>query len=196
MDNYPNNSHKARDKTTGTSPAEPEKRVDKVITGGAKTTKKGGLRKFLGMFVSDEVGDVKSYVLFNIIIPGIKRIISDGVDVALNGETGKRKKSNYISEYRGGYESNERSRYNIRDLYEVDDVILDNYGDCEAVLDEMSDLIRQYGMVSVSDLYDMLGQTGRSHTDCKYGWTSLKTARIVPVRGGFMLKLPRVVPLN
>lgn len=197
MEEYPSNSHKSKEKEE----ALPEKKVDKVIVGNVKTTKKKGLNKLFELFVSDEINDIKSYVLFNIVIPGIKRIISDGVDVALNGETGRRRTNGttIISNYRGGYHADDRSqhdRFNIHDLYEIDDITLDNYGDCVMVLDEMNALIERYGLVSVSDLYDMLGRTGRSHTDCKYGWNSLKTARIIPVHGGFKLKLPRVIPLN
>lgn len=194
MENYPNNSFKARDK----APSPPEKHVEKIITGSAKSVKKSGFKKFIGMFVSDEIDNVPSYLWRNIILPAIKRTLSDSVDIALNGETGKRRTSgsSIVSEYRGGNNSQNRTRYDIQNLYEIDDVILDTYGDCEAVLDEMSRLIEQYGLVSVLDLYDMLGTTSTRHTDSKYGWTSLRTAKIVPMRGGFMLKLPRVIPLN
>ena len=60
----------------------------------------------------------------------------------------------------------------------------------------MNATIERYGLVSVSDLYDMLGKSGGTHADCKYGWNSLRTARIVPVRNGFALRLPRIIPLN
>lgn len=195
MEEYPSNSHKSREREQ--EKTIPEKQVNKVITGEVKTAKKGLFRKFLGIFFSDDVG---SNIVLNIILPGIKRIISDSVDLALNGETGrKRTGTPYVGNYHGGYNNQndkDRARFSIHDLYEVDDIILDTYGDCELVLDDMNALIRKYGVVSVSDLYDMLGQPSKSHTDCKYGWNSLRTARIVPVRGGYMLKFPRVVPLN
>lgn len=194
LENYPNNSFKAREKDASL----PEKHVEKIITGGAKTVKKSGFKKFVGLFVSDEIDNVPGYLWRNIILPAIKRTISDSVEIALNGETGKRRTSgsSIVSEYRGGNNSQNRTRYDIQNLYEIDDVILDTYGDCEAVLDEMRELIEKYGMVSVNDLYDLIGTSGTRHTDSKYGWTSLRTAKIVPTRGAFMLKLPRVVPLN
>lgn len=207
MENYPNNSFKARANDPrvalkGDSP--PEKHVEKIITGNAKTVKKNGFKKFIGLFMSDEIDNVPGYLWRNIILPAIKRTISDSVEIALNGETGKRVTGGYsrtsgssiVSEYRGGNDSQNRTRYDIQNLYEIDDVVLDTYGDCETVLDEMNRLIEQYGLVSVLDLYDMLGTTSTRHTDSKYGWTSLRTAKIVPVRGAFVLKLPRVVPLN
>lgn len=202
MENYPNNSFKARERTDPNerhkNDTKPEKHVDKVITGDVKISKKRGFRKFIGWFVSEDIDNVPLYLWKNIILPAIKGVLSDSVEVALNGETGKRRKSgsSIMSEYRGGYNSQTRTRYDIQNLYEIDEITLDTYGDCEIVLDEMREIIRNYGMVSVLDLYDLLGKTSTRHTDGKYGWTSLNTARIVPVRGAFMLKLPRVVPLD
>lgn len=202
MENYPNNSFKAREerRSSGVSKdkSPPEKHVTKVITGGAKTVKKSWFKRFVGLFMSEEIDNVPGYLWRNTILPAIKRTISDCVEIGLNGETSRRRSSgsSIVSEYRGGNSSQARTRYDIQNLYEIDDVVLDSYGDCEAVLDEMCALIEQYGMVSVLDLYDMLGTTSTRHTDSKYGWTSLRTAKIVPVRGAFMLKLPRVVPLN
>lgn len=202
MENYPNNSFKAREASSpggrSKDASPPEKHVEKVITGAAKTVKKSGFKKFIGLFVSDEIDNSPGYLWRNIVLPAIKRTISDCVEIGLNGETDRRRMSgsSIVSEYRGGNNAQNRTRYDIQNLYEIDDVILDTYGDCEAVLDEMRELIEQYGMVSVNDLYDLLGTSGTRHTDSKYGWTSLRTAKIVPARGGFMLKLPRVVPLN
>lgn len=198
MENYPSNSIKSR---TRSENAEPEKKtVSKVIVGNVKTVKKKGLRKILGAFVSDDISDVKSYVWCNVILPAIKRTISDAVEVALNGETSKKNRvSSYLGSYRRSYgaDGNDTRRsVDIHRLYEIDDIVLDSYGDAELILDEMNGLIEKYGLVSVSDLYDMLGKPGGTHTDCKYGWNSLKTARIVPVRNGFALRLPRVIPLN
>ena len=60
----------------------------------------------------------------------------------------------------------------------------------------MDELIETYGMVSVMDLYDLVGVSG-NYTDNKYGWVNIKNAE--PVRtmgGGYMLKLPKAIPLN
>lgn len=195
MENYPSNSLKSREK----SAEEPTKKtINKVVVGNVRTEKKGGLRKFLSAFISDDISDVKSYVWYNVIVPAVKRTLSDAVDVALNGETSKKNRyTSSMGSYRGGYSKDvPEKRFDIRNLYEIDDIILESYGDAEMILDEMNAAIDKYGLVSVSDLYDMLGKSNGSHTDCKYGWNSLRTARIVPVRNGFALRLPRVIPLN
>lgn len=202
MENYPNNSFKAREASRANSntndPSPPKKHVEKIIAGSAKTVKKSWLKRFVGLFTSDEIDNVPNYLWRNIILPGIKCTISDCVEIGLNGETGRRRTSgsSIVSEYRGGNNTQNRTRYDLQNLYEIDDIILDTYGDCDAVLEEMCSLIRDYGMVSVLDLCDLLGTESTRHTDSKYGWTSLRTAKIVPMRGGYMLKLPRVVPLN
>lgn len=196
MDKYPNNSFKARDRESK-PPA--ERHMEKIVTGGVKKAKKSGFRRFIGLFVSEDIDNLPMYILKNVILPNLKRTFLDSAEIALNGDTGKRRTSgsSIVSEYRGGNTSQSRTRYDVQNLYEIDDIILDTYGDCEAVLDEMSAAIEQFGLVSVNDLYDMLGIQSTRNTDCKYGWTSIRTAKIVPVRGGaFMLKLPRVVPLN
>lgn len=58
----------------------------------------------------------------------------------------------------------------------------------------MDELIEIYGMVSVADLYDLVGITG-NYTDNKYGWTNIRNAEPVHVRDGYMLRLPKVTSL-
>ncbi len=196
---YPSNSHKSREQEENS----PTPRVEKVIVGEVKKPKKSFFKKILGIFISDDIEDVKSHVIFNIVIPAIKHTISDAVDVALLGEDGQRKPATKsYTNYSGRYISDdrdrdrrERERYNVRDAYEVDDIILDNYGDADLVLDALNDRIERYGMATVADLYDALGVTAK-HTDYNYGWNSLRTAKIVRVRNGYLLDLPRVIPLR
>lgn len=59
----------------------------------------------------------------------------------------------------------------------------------------MQDLIDTYGMVSVADLYDLVGING-SYTDNKYGWTHLRSADVQRVRDGYLLKLPKALPFD
>lgn len=195
---YPSNSHRSKEQTEASPPAP---RVEKVIVGDVKKPKKSFFKKLIGLFLSDDIGDVNSHIMSNIIIPAIKHAISDSVDVALLGEGGRKKPTiKSYTNYSGRYVSDdrdkrERERYNVRNAYEIDDIILDNYGDADVVLDTLNDLIERYGMVTVADLYDALGITA-NHTDYNYGWNSLRTARIVRVRNGYMLSLPRVIPLS
>ena len=59
----------------------------------------------------------------------------------------------------------------------------------------MDELIDTYGIVSVPDIYDLVGISG-NYTDNKYGWTNLRNAEPVRVGDGYMLKLPKPGPIN
>ena len=61
----------------------------------------------------------------------------------------------------------------------------------------MEDLLDQYKLVSVADLYDLVGISG-DYTDNKYGWTNLRNARVERLRyeDGYILKLPKALPLD
>ena len=80
-------------------------------------------------------------------------------------------------------------------MYEYDDIILDNRGEAEDVLARMDELIDTYGSVSVGDFYELVGISG-NFTDYKYGWSDIHNASVMRVSDGYMIKLPRAVPLN
>ena len=49
--------------------------------------------------------------------------------------------------------------------------------------------------VKIADLYDLVGMDS-NYTDNRYGWTNLRSAQVVRVRDGYLLKLPKALPLN
>lgn len=179
---------------------EARKKVDKIITGKVRTKKKGELSKIKDIFISEDITNVKSYVFLDILVPAVKKAISDivrdGIDMILYGESGRNKNrsnSSYVS-YRD-YSRKDRDRDRPRQRYTLDDIILDSRGEAEEVLDQMSALIENYGIVSVADLFDMVGITGQ-YTDNKYGWTNIRSAEAVRVRDGYVLKLPKPMPID
>lgn len=204
MENYKPNSHKAKKEQ---EEALSERKVEKVIKGSAKTKKRSDVKKFADVFISEDAGNVKSYIIMDVLIPAIKKAISDivtnGIDMMLYGETGRSKKKSPASKisYRSYYESdNERRRdyssVRTRSTYEYDDIVLDSRGEAESVLATMDELVETYGMVSVADLYEMVGVQG-SYTDNKYGWTkNIRNASVVRVRDGYLLKLPKALPFD
>lgn len=208
---YKSNSHKSKEKAATNS--EKEKKVEKVITGTAKTKKKSGATKFADIFISEDVDNVKSYILLDVFIPAVKNIVSDvitnTIDMLFYGESGRRgrtstaSKISYNNSYRSYYDQRD-SRGRDRDYgysrtrtgYSYDEIILDNYGEADDVLDRMSEIIKEYGVVSVGDLYDLVGITGR-YTDNSYGWDDIRSARIERVRGGgYLIKLPKALPIK
>ena len=204
MEEYKPNSHKSKEARREITP---DKKIEKVVTGEVVTRKKGMMQKFAEALISDDASSVRSYILMDVLVPAAKKAISDvvtnGVDMILYGEAGRNRRNNNATKvsYRSYYE-HDNDRREQRDknrnrgaAYSYDDVVLSTRGEAEEVLLRMNELIDTYGLVSVADLYDLVGITG-NYTDNKYGWTSLRTAEPVWVRYGYMLKLPRALPLD
>ena len=89
MAEYPNNSHSAREKSTATAAGKTEKKLDKVVTGAAKTKKKSEARRFLNIFAPDDAENVKSSILSDVIVPGVNAAIADVISIVLFGDTGR-----------------------------------------------------------------------------------------------------------
>lgn len=200
---YKPNSHKYRAEH---AQEEQKKRVEKpIITSTVKTKKKSELHKFADIFISEDAKNVKSYVLMDVLVPAIKKAISDivrdGIDMLLYGDTSRSKRSSnspYVSyrDYSGSRRDDDRRNSSrTRSGYSYDDIILETRGEAEEVLSQMDALIETYNDVSVADLYDLVGKSC-NYTDYKYGWTNLRNAEAVRVRDGYLLKLPRAVPIK
>ena len=198
IENYQSNSYRSKKEATEIQQTEEKKKVEKVVVGSVKTKKKSGLGKLFGNFVSEDAQDIKSYLFRDIVVPTIKKTISDTVDMILYGGSSKSRTSASRVSYRSYYdEPRTRSVRDVRPTvgYSYDDVIVESRGDGEEVLSRMNELIDTYQIVSVADLYDLVGLTG-NYTDNKYGWTNLSTAEVVRVREGYKLDLPRPMPIK
>ena len=203
MEEYKPNSNRFKETQKNNVP---EKRIEKVVTGPVKTRKKSKLNKFTQEFISEDAKNVKSYVFGEVLIPAIKKaisdIVTDGIDIILYGESrrGNRRSSADRVSYRNYYDRDTRaSRMLDRGVsyggYSYDDIILSSRGEAEDVLTRMDELMDSYGLVRVADLYDLVGVTG-NYTDNKYGWTNIRNAEIVRTRDGYAIKMPRAVPID
>ena len=163
MAEYPNNSHSARERTDSTAPGKAEKKLEKVVTGAAKTRKKSEARKFVNIFVPEDGENVKSYIMMDVIIPGIKNAIADVISIVLFGDSGRiggsrskrdgRSRLTYWDDRRD--DRREYGRPRAAAGFEYDDIIFETRGDAELVLDQLESAIANYGIASVaaSDVY-------------------------------------------
>ena len=67
--------------------------------------------------------------------------------------------------------------------------------DAEAALDALRESVASYGVVSVQSLFEMCDRTA-PFTSNKYGWMDLEDAYIERVREGYILRMPRSLPLE
>ena len=202
MEDYKSNSHKSKEDLQ----RPPEKRVEKVISGKAKQKKKTETRKFFEGFIQDDLTNLGSYIVTDVIVPAIKRTIMDTVKAILGDTGGSSRGTTTASKvsYRSFYDDRDRdighrTRYDTTPVrgFDYDDILFDSRGDAAAVLDSMIDIINsQYGIVSVGDLYDLANISNDNYMANNYGWTDLRNSKVVPTRDGYMIKLPKALPLK
>lgn len=178
-----------------------DKKVEKVVKGKVKVKKKS---KFADLFISEDANNVKDYIFLDVLVPAIKKaisdIVTDGIDMILYGGSGngrKRSSSGSIS-YTSYSRFSDRDRRDDRRSsigYRFNDITFDNRREAQEVLERLDELIDNYGIASVADFYDLVGVSG-DYTDNRYGWTSLRNAGIISVRDGWMIKLPKALALD
>ncbi len=199
MGNYQPNSHRFKEEQKESTK---EKKIEKVVSGTAKIKKKSELGKVAKIFISDDAKNVKDYFLMDVVVPMLKKGLMGALDMILNGNAGgyrgDRSTASKVS-YRKFYDDRRDDRPSYRERnrarFDYDDILYESRAEAEAVLDRMWEAIEEYEQVSVGDMYDMADLTA-PFTSNKYCWTSLRTAHVQQVRDGYILKLPRVEPLD
>lgn len=206
MENYKSNSNasKARAKEANSE----RQKLEKVITGTAKVKKKSEIRKFADNFISEDASNVKSYLFKDVLVPGVKKLVSnllkDGIDMILNGSVDRRGSSDrFGAEYVSYNKYSDRryddrpvgGGYSSRNAYGFNEYIFDNRGDAEIVLERLDEAIARYSIVSVADLRELAGLP-QEYTDNKYGWTNIRNAEIRRVSDGYLLRMPKALPID
>lgn len=200
---YKSNSHASKNKPQATEPE--TKKVEKVVHGGVKTKKKNELTKFASEFISEDIKNVKTYIWKDVLIPAIKKglydMVTGAIDMALYGGSGRRdtrstaSKVSYNKYYDRRDERHPVDESRTRGCLDYDDIVLTDRRDAEEVLIRMDEIIKKYDIVTVADLFELVGEKG-PYTARNYGWTSLHTAEVQRVRDGYLLKLPRAAAID
>ena len=77
-----------------------------------------------------------------------------------------------------------------------DEIVFEDRSDAQRVLDELTDQIDQFGMVSAYHMYEAAGLSCE-WTLKNWGWYDLINARVVRTRDGdFVIELPRMISLK
>ena len=164
------------------------------------------MRKFADVFIAEDVSNIKSYVFSDILVPAAKKLV---VDIAMDSLNmffygGTKRSDNrlgaasHVSYNRFYDRANDRSYNNTnnsRGFLNYDDLVFENRGEADLVLTRLCEVIETYGVATVGDLYDAVGKTC-DYTYEKYGWTNLGTAKVSRVRDGYVLDLPKALPIH
>lgn len=202
MQDYTPNSHRFKE---GKAEVPAEKKVEKVVTGVAKTKKKSEVSKFADVFISEDAHNVKSYIMNDIIVPTVKKAIMGALDMILNGgSTGYSDRRPTVSKvsYARCYDDPRDSNRAVsvsNSRFDYDDIMFTTRGDAERVLREMDAVIDEYKIITVADMYDMAGLSC-PYTSQRYGWTNIRNAEVVRVRDGndygYVIKMPKAMPID
>lgn len=187
-----------------------EKHVEKVAQG--KRKRKPAAKRMGEAIVSEDMAEVRSYLVWDVLVPAVKDLIGDlvkkGIDAILYGgaheprnirREGARSRASY-SDY---YDRNKRGRDDRRaprrpkraGFKSFDDIVFEDRFSAENVLDCLVDITMDYGMVSVADFYELSGEEPE-WTDNKYGWGELRDVHVVRTRDGWVIDLPKPEPID
>ena len=154
--NYPSNSYNQRNKE---EPNQEERHLEPVVSHDVQVRKKNIAQKFAKAFIAEDLNSVKSYVITDLLIPGIKKMFLSSLEMLLNGKgySGSKKDKQVTSiSYRDYYEKEQKQSESARNPYlDFDDIIFTERGDAEYVLDQMRDVLKKYRVVHVSDMYEL-----------------------------------------
>lgn len=184
---YPGNSDRAKEKKEITPVAK------------ARVKRESTARKVVGEIIREDARSVGETVLWDVVIPTVKNLISDtvtrGIESILYGGDSRPRSRNSYSDY-SGYSrpkgsrdrpAERRERRSARHTEpERNEIIFDSRSDANDVIDRMSDLIDQYGQASLADLNALIGASS-NFIDDNWGWTDMGSFDVRQVRDGFML---------
>ena len=203
MREYQSNSHASKEQQK--TNAVPERKVQSVVSGSVKT-RENKSRKLTDVFISEDAANVKSYVVMDVIVPAFKKLVfdifTDGIEMILYGSSGGRKSKSNGSKvsYRSYYDDKRDRRDDrpaTRTRFDYDDIVYEYRRDAEAVYSQMLEILDNYQLVSVLDMYDLAGRGNEApYTANRYGWTNLRNAEVKRVRDGFIIDLPKAMAID
>lgn len=173
-------------------------------------------KKLAEAFLAEDVANAKSYIFWDVLVPSVRDVFVSTLHSIIDSTFGTRiGGSSYgrtmVSGNRRDYSkitsvpsSSQRARTDERayNTYTFDDILFDDAGTPNLILDELNEIIDEYGMCSVNDYFETVRSYIRNiridsnPQDTVYGWTSLRAARVERAgRGQYYINFPRVRPV-
>lgn len=211
MEDYPSNSREGRRRQRDSPPQQQQKKVERVVQGDVVRRKKPLTRRFAEYFMPGNARSVWGYITMDILVPAARDAISDSFHEGFDRLWERDDPRNYSRSGRrrrggGSYVSyNNYSRRDDRDEprnisrrgranHNFDEILLPSRVEAEEVVDRLFDLVAQFELATVADLYDMVGIVATPQ-DEKYGWDDLRGAGVTRTKAGYLLELPRPEPI-
>lgn len=189
------------------------KTPEKIVASSVVRRKKPLSRKFADFFTPSDARSVGGHVYDRIVRPSLQQLLFDAGQGLLGGIIFGDDSSRFVNRARTVVGQSTNTAYHLasssgavqpqsrqmtdhgRRRFDFDEIIMASRPEAEAVLSALGDIHEEYGMVRVADLYGLVDITGH-HTDDKWGWFDLAGTSISRVAEGYLLNLPKPVPLD
>ena len=206
LDNYPSNSIKSRESQENKPTTDIRKRDTVKPQIEVKKKKKSFGTRFKEAFIGQSVGSVTDYVLWEVIVPYVKKLLAESAQTAINlalfGDAKPRWKTNgnrshtemaSVYNERNSLRNNRSSRNNRP---KVEDFIFPSEEQAQRVLESLMEEISDYEQVSLAEFYSEVNEPVVP-IDSKWGWRSLDGADISEIpEEGWVLDLPPAKPID
>jgi len=186
---------------------------EKVVTGTVIVKDKTLGSRFKNVFFGGDLNTSAKYVAAEVLLPALRNLALDmlqkGGERLIFGDTAPRRRSiptTYSSRVQYNNPAVVRRTQYLPDQpaerwvattnkKSIDDIVVALKEDADVVVERVSDIVDQYEVVSVADVYEMLGLPS-SHIDNKWGWTQLPHIELRQVREGWRLSFPPLEELS
>lgn len=197
---FPANSKKAEEQT---------KRVEQITSAKVDRRKKSLTKQFSEVMIGGTPKDAFQAAIFNVLVPAAKDAIIDavqsGFETLIRGEVRVKHRTPTASAGTPQYAYNRIAQSSVkpptalsraaRARHDFDELVLQSRAEADEVIEQLATIVEQYDSASVADLYTLTGFKS-DHTDNKWGWTNLASARVSrDTGGGYLLHLPKPIPI-
>lgn len=205
LDNYPSNSIKSRENQENKPTADIRKREKSKEPILVTKKKKSFGQRFKEAFIGQSVGSVTDYVLWEVIVPYVKKLLAESAQTAINlalfGDAKPKWKMNGRSHTEMASVYNERNSANNRrrtrtNRPNVQDFLFPSEEQAIRVLESLMEEVGEYGVVTLAEFYSEVNEPVVP-VDSKWGWHSLDGTDVSEIPGeGWVLDLPPAKPID
>ena len=211
MQDFPGNSRRAKEESD--EPPGP-KRIEQITSTDAEYRQRGLGRKVKDTFIGGTARGAVEYVVTDVVVPTVRDLLFEsfqsGMERLIFGEsrirrgsspsgypsTSNRPHVNYAGMSSNHPTATRTLSQRSRARHDFGEIVIQDRREAADVLDVMYEELSRYGTVTVAFLYGLTGIQS-SHADHKWGWTSLRGAKVATMRhGGYLLDLPQPEPLD
>ena len=205
-------------------PENDSKKIEaKPLKGGITKKNPSFKEKLRRSFVKEDIKDIRDYVIFDVVIPSIRKSIFDTIvgtaaqifgvsvprsfgyssDGRYNGgrlTPHERQYRDYTSIQRSRQLASEEPRLARYDRFYVTDYPFVYKEDADSVLEQLMDICDYQGWVSVSQFFNIADPDGtiagkNPYTNSNYGWHSIDNASVKFIQDyGYVINLPPARP--